>query len=54
MLNIEENLITVEPRFNELLLNEVLDISIEQSYGTEPRFNEILVITNTIDKRHVM
>ena len=37
-----------QPRFNEPLHNEVLYISIEQSYGTEPRFNEILVITNTI------
>ena len=51
---------TVEPRYNEPLYNEVLDITnnllhpsqnYSKMYGTEPRFNEILVITNTIHKR---
>ena len=56
--------ITVEPRFNEPLFNEVLGIkndflqpgqSDSKMYGTEsrfnePRFNEILVVTNTIYK----
>ena len=55
-------LITVDPRFNELLCNEVLRItndilqpgqSCSKMYGTEPRYNlplynEIFVITNTI------
>ena len=53
---------TVEPRFNEPLFNEVLDITNDflqpgqnysKMYGAkprynEPRYNEILVITNTI------
>ena len=51
---------TVEPRYNEPLYNEVLEITNDflqpgqnysKMYGTEPRFNEILVITNTIQKR---
>ena len=56
--------ITVEPRFNEPLYNEVQDItndtfqpgqSYSKMYGKEPRYNEprydgILVITNTIEK----
>ena len=50
----------MEPRYNEPLYNEVLDITNDflqpgqnysKMYGTEPRFNEILVITNTIHKR---
>ena len=55
----------MEPRFNELLYNEVLGIknyilqpgqSYSKMYGTEPRYNEpryneILDITNTIDDR---
>ena len=54
--------VTVEPRFNEPLFNEVLDITNDflqpgqnysKMYGAkprynEPRYNEILVITNTI------
>ena len=52
--------ITVEPRFNEPLYNELLGITNDfpqpgqnysKMYGTEPRFNEILFITNTIHKR---
>ena len=56
---------TVEPRFNEPLYNEVLDITNDflqpgqnysKMYGTkprysEPRYNEILLITNRIQKR---
>ena len=51
---------TVEPRFNEPLYNEVLDITnhfvqpgqnYSKMYRTEPRFNEILVIKNAIHKR---
>ena len=55
---------TVEPRFNEPLFNEVLDImndilrpgqSYSKMYGTEPRYNEprynqFLDITNIIQK----
>ena len=55
---------TVEPRFNEPLYNEVLDITNDflqpgqnysKMYGTkprynEPRYNEILFITNRIQK----
>ena len=51
---------TVEPRFNEPLYNEVLDLTnhfvqpvqnYSKMYGTEPRINEILVIKNAIHKR---
>ena len=47
----------MEPRFNEPLFNEVLDITNDflqpgqnysKMYGAKPRYNEILVITNTI------
>ena len=58
--NYRKHLITVEPRLNEPLHNEVLGITNDFlhgqnysiMYGTEPRFNEILVITNTIQKRN--
>jgi len=52
-------IITVEPRFNEPLFNEVLDItndilcpgqSYSKMYGTEPRYNEFFDITNIIRK----
>ena len=48
---------TVEPRFNEPLFNEVLDITNDtlclgqnysKMYGIEPRYNEFLDITNII------
>ena len=51
--------ITVEPRFNEPLFNEVLDItkdilcpcqSYSKMYGIEPRYNEFFDITNIIQK----
>ena len=51
--------ITVEPRFNEPLFNEVLDItndiqcpgqSYSKMYGIEPRYNEFFDITNIIRK----
>ena len=59
------NCITVEPRVNKPLYNEVLGITnyflqprqnYSKMYGTEPRFNEprfneIFVITNAIQKR---
>ena len=47
---------TVEPRFNEPLFNEVLDItnkivqpgqSYSKMYRKQPRYNEILDLTNT-------
>ena len=50
---------TVEPRFNEPLFNEVLDItndilgpgqSYSKMYGIEPRYNEFLDITNIFRK----
>ena len=50
-------LCTVQPRFNELLFNEVHGITNDflqpgqnysKMYGTEPPYNEILFITNTI------
>ena len=50
---------TVEPRFNEPLFNEVLDItndilcpgqSHSKMYGIEPRYNEFFDITNIIRK----
>ena len=50
---------TVEPRFNEPLFNEVLDItndilcpgqSYSKMYGIEPRYNEFVDITNIIRK----
>ena len=50
---------TVEPRFNEPLFNEVLDVTNEilrpgqiysKMYETEPRFNELFDITNIIRK----
>ena len=55
----DKTTITVEPRFNEPLYNEVLGITNDclqpgqnycKMYGTGPRYNEILVITNTIQK----
>ena len=59
-----QNLYTVEPRFNEPLFNEVLDITSDilcpgQSYSkmygiepryNEPRYNEFFNITNIIRK----
>ena len=51
--------ITVEPRFNEPLFDEVLDItndilrpgqSYSKMYGKEPRYNEFFDITNIIRK----
>ena len=51
-------IITVEPRFNEPLFNEVLDItndilcpgqSYSKMYGIEPRYNEFFDITNIIE-----
>ena len=53
-------LFTVEPRFNEPLFNEVLDItndilgpgqSYSKMYGIEPRYNEFFDVTNTIRGR---
>ena len=50
---------TVEPRFNEPLFNEALDItndilcpgqSYSEMYGIEPRYNEFFDITNIIRK----
>ena len=50
---------TVEPRFNEPLFNEVLDMtndilcpgqSYSKMYGIEPRYNEFFDITNIIRK----
>ena len=50
---------TVEPRFNEPLFKEVVDItndilppvqSYSKMYGIEPRYNEFLDITNIIRK----
>ena len=49
----------MEPRFNELLFYEVLDVtndilrpdqSYSKMYGIEPRFNEFFDITNIIRK----
>ena len=49
----------MEPRFNELLFNEVLDItndslgpgqSYSKMYGIEPRYNEFFDITDLIRK----
>ena len=49
----------MEPRFNEPLFNEVLDITNEilrpgqscsKMYGIKPRYNEFFDITNTIRK----
>ena len=49
----------MEPRFNEPLFNEVLDItndilgpgqSYSKMYGIEPRYNEFLDITNIFRK----
>ena len=49
----------MEPRFNELLFNEDLDLtndilspgqSYSKMYGIEPRYNEFLDITNIIRK----
>jgi len=51
---------TVEPRFNEPLFNEVLDItndilcpgqSYSKIYGIEPRYNELQCQYATEDKR---
>ena len=51
--------ITVEPRFNEPLFNEVFDITNDilgpgqnysKMYGIEPRYNEFFDITNIIRK----
>ena len=51
--------ITVEPRFNEPLFNEVFDITnnilgpsqiYSKMYGIEPRYNEFFDITNIIRK----
>ena len=64
LLNIVYFVITVEPRFNEPLFNEVLDItndilgpgqSYSKMYGiepryNEPRYNEFLDITNIFRK----
>ena len=53
------HLITVEPRFNEPLFNEVLDTtndilcpgqSYSKMYGIETRYNEFFDITNIIRK----
>ena len=50
---------TVEPRFNEPLFNEVLDItnnilcpgqSYTKMYGIKPRYNEFFDVTNIIQK----
>ena len=50
---------TVEPRFNELPFNEVLDITNEilrpgqsyrKMYGIKPRYNEFFDLTNIIRK----
>ena len=50
---------TVEPRFNEPLFNEALDITNDilcpgqnysKMYGIEPRYNEFFDITNIIRK----
>ena len=50
---------TVEPRFNEPLFNEVLDVTNEilrpgqrysEMYGIQPRYNEFFDITNIIPK----
>ena len=49
----------MEPRFNEPLFNEVLDVTNDtqrpakitvKMYGIEPRYNEILDITNKLRK----
>ena len=49
----------MEPRFNEPLFNEVLDITNDilgpgqnynKMYGIEPRYNEFLDITNILRK----
>ena len=49
----------MEPRFNEPLFNELLDItndilrpgeSYSKMYGIEPRYNEFLDITNIIQR----
>ena len=54
---IKLNISTVEPRFNEPLFNEVLDItndtlrpgqSYSKTYGIKPRYNEFFDITNII------
>ena len=53
----KENHTTVEPRFNELLFNKVLDItnkilrpsqSYTKMYGIKPRYNEFFDITNSL------
>ena len=55
----ETKLTAVEPRFNEPLFNEVLDItndilcpgqSYSKMYGIEPRYNEFFDIMNIIRK----
>ena len=58
-MQLQLNVNTVEPRFNEPLFNEVLDItndilrpgqSYSKMYGIEPRCNEFLDITNIFRK----
>ena len=55
----DQSITAVEPRFNEFLFNEVLDItsdilcpgqSYSKMYGIEPRYNGFVDITNIIRK----